>query len=101
MASFLLQSLLILPSTLYASSIAKRDYSNPESCSGLCSGFVHDPSVVLRDDGTYFRFTTNTGTNLATAPSINGPWEHQGSVSPEGSNIDLPGNDDLWVSTFW
>jgi arabinan endo-1,5-alpha-L-arabinosidase len=58
---------------------------------------VHDPSVVLRDDGTYFRFSTLDGINIATASSIDGPWTHQGSVLPNGSVIDLPGNKDLWA----
>jgi arabinan endo-1,5-alpha-L-arabinosidase len=32
-------------------------YANPLSCSGTCTN-AHDPSLVRRDDGTYFRFST-------------------------------------------
>jgi hypothetical protein len=43
-------------------------------------GFVHDPTVIKRDDGTYFLFTTNNKTNIASAPSMSGPWTHLGSL---------------------
>ena len=64
-------------------------YPNPicDNSNGQCQGNVHDPSVVLRDDGTYFRFSTLDGINIATAESIGGPWTHQGSVLPNGSVI--------------
>lgn len=35
---------------------------------------------------------------IHTAPSIEGPWTYNGALLPEGSSIDLPGNQDLWVS---
>ena len=74
-------------------------YPDPvcDNSNGGCQGQIHDPSVVLRDDGTYFRFSTLDGINIASASSIDGSWTHLGSVLPNGSVIDLPGNKDLWV----
>ena len=69
---------------------------SPEPCSGVC-GYVHDPYVVKRADGTYFRFATFQEIQIATAPSLDGPWTAQGPALPSGSEIDLPGNMDLWV----
>jgi arabinan endo-1,5-alpha-L-arabinosidase len=54
--------------------------------------------VVYRaDTKTYYRFCTNDGINTATAPAISGPWTDLGAALPDGSNIDLPGNKDLWA----
>ena len=80
-----------------ASPIFKRSFPDPEPITGDIYGFVHDPSVIRRDDGTYFLFTTNNKTNIASAPSMSGPWTHLGPVLPNGSIIDLPGKDDLWA----
>ncbi|KAK5123111.1 hypothetical protein LTR85_003309 [Meristemomyces frigidus] len=91
-ASFLLRALLLLPALVSAIT-----YPPVGKCTGNCSGGVHDPNVVRRDDGTYFRFTTNGRVNIATAPSISGPWTYRGAAIPEGSIIDLPGRDDIWA----
>lgn len=88
---------LILTSLAAATPIFKRAFPDPEPITGDISGFVHDPTVIRRDDGTYFLFTTNNKTNVASAPSMSGPWTHLGSALPNGSKIDLPGNDDLWA----
>lgn len=34
---------------------------------------------------------------MHTAPDIVGPWTYQGAALPDGSSIDLTGNDDLWA----
>ncbi|QMW36983.1 hypothetical protein G4B11_000219 [Aspergillus flavus] len=74
-------------------------YGAPGACSGACN--IHDPSLIQREsDGTYFRFSTGNRISYATASSIEGPWTAVGSILPDGSSIDLPGNDDLWVSIF-
>ena len=78
--------------------LQKRDYPPVGACSGDCA-YVHDPSVVKRADGTYFRFVTFNKITIATAPSLSGPWTNQGAAIPAGSSIDLPGKDDLWVRT--
>jgi len=71
-------------------------YANPGSCSGACN--VHDPSLIRRvSDGTYFRFSTGNKISYASSSSIEGPWTAIGSVLPDGSSIDIPGYDDLWV----
>ena len=68
----------------------------PESCSGVCVN-AHDPFVIRRDDGTYFRFSTGNKISYASSSSIKGPWTVVGSVLPDGSSIDIAGYDDLWV----
>ncbi|KAK5137405.1 hypothetical protein LTR08_008983 [Meristemomyces frigidus] len=87
--------LLLLSTSLLTT--AQHTYPPPGACTGNCTGSVHDPSVVRRADGTYFRFTTNGRINIATAPSIAGPWTYQGCALPHGSRIALPGRDDLWA----
>ena len=90
----------ILSTSLLYFSILAECFPNPETCLGAC-GFVHDPYVVRRDDGTYFRFATFKDIQIATAPSMKGPWRDRGSVLPRGSQIPLPGNDSLWVSILF
>jgi arabinan endo-1,5-alpha-L-arabinosidase len=54
--------------------------------------------VIRRtSDGTYFRFSTGSKIQIATASSISGPWTIKGSAIPAGSSINLPGRDDLWA----
>ena len=90
MFSIIFLSLLALCGTIQA------QYPNPEGCSGVC-GYVHDPYVIQRSDGTYFRFATFEEIQIATAPALTGPWTSEGPALPSGSEIDLPGNMDLWV----
>ncbi|KAI0159972.1 glycoside hydrolase family 43 protein [Hypoxylon sp. FL1284] len=71
-------------------------YANPEPCSGTCTN-THDPSIIRRSDGTYFRFSTGGKIAVHTAPDIAGPWTYQGAALPSGSSIDLAGNQDLWA----
>jgi arabinan endo-1,5-alpha-L-arabinosidase len=71
----------------------------PQPCSGVC-GYVHDPTVVIREsDGTYFRFATFEDLQIATAPSMQGPWSCDGPVLPNGSEIPITGSnaDSLWA----
>lgn len=71
-------------------------YANPGSCSGACN--VHDPGLIRRvSDGKYFRFSTGNKISYASSSSIKGPWTVVGSVLPDGSSIDIPGYNDLWV----
>ncbi|KAI5821414.1 glycoside hydrolase family 43 protein [Pyronema omphalodes] len=91
-----MQLLSILTAALTAIPLAAA--WTPGACSGYCRGVSHDPSVARRaSDGTYFRFSTNNKINIATAPSISGPWTYQGPVLPSGSKIDQAGNQDLWA----
>ncbi|KAF8253939.1 putative arabinan endo-1,5-alpha-L-arabinosidase A [Wilcoxina mikolae CBS 423.85] len=70
----------------------------PGACTGACQGVAHDPCVILRvSDGTYFRFSTGNRINIASAPSISGPWNLQGSAIPAGSKIAIDGRNDLWA----
>ena len=71
--------------------------ADPGACSGDC--WAHDPALVRRDDGVYFRFNTGRKIGILKSDSISGPWTFQGSAVPPGSSINLPGRDDLWVRT--
>lgn len=94
----LIRALALFLALAAASPVFKRTFPAPEPISGdAIQGNVHDPSVIRRDDGTYFLFTTNDLINIATAPSMSGPWTHRGSVIKDKSIIDLPNNDDLWA----
>ncbi|KAL2852562.1 putative arabinan endo-1,5-alpha-L-arabinosidase A [Aspergillus pseudodeflectus] len=71
-------------------------YGAPGACSGACN--IHDPALIRREsDGKYFRFSTGNRISYASAPAIGGPWTVLGSILPDGSSINLPGNDDLWA----
>lgn len=72
-------------------------YANPKTCTGTCTN-AHDPAIIRRSDGTYFRFSTGGEIAVHTAPDITGPWTYKGAALPSGSSIDLAGNTDLWVS---
>ncbi|KAJ7466917.1 glycoside hydrolase family 43 protein [Mycena latifolia] len=59
--------------------------------------FVHDPSLVQREDGKYFLFTTHDKAGIITADHLAGPWTEVGSIVPNNSTIQLPGRDDIWA----
>ena len=82
-------SLLSIATTVYS-------YADPMPCTGICNN-AHDPALIRRADGTYFRFSTGGKIAIHTAPSITGPWTYKGAAIPAGSKINLPGKDDLWV----
>ncbi|KAK0741515.1 glycoside hydrolase family 43 protein [Schizothecium vesticola] len=86
---FLLTSLLFLLPIFHC-------YSLPEPCSGTCVN-AHDPSIVIRPNGTYFRFSTGGKIAIHTAPDLRGPWTYKGAALPNGSKINLKGNQDLWA----
>ncbi|KAL8838510.1 MAG: hypothetical protein Q9205_001877 [Flavoplaca limonia] len=71
-------------------------YSNPLSCNGICTN-AHDPSLIRRNDGTYFRFSTGGNIAVHTAPSIQGPWIYNGTALFDGSKINKTGSNDLWA----
>ncbi|TMW63236.1 hypothetical protein Poli38472_002177 [Pythium oligandrum] len=88
--------LLSIAATLLGLSASVEAYANPRACSGVC-GNAHDPAIMRRADGTYFRFSTNGKVAVHTAPSINGPWTYKGAAIPAGSIINMPGRDGLWA----
>jgi arabinan endo-1,5-alpha-L-arabinosidase len=78
-------------SFLLAAATIAQAFPNPQPCTGVC-GDVHDPSVTIRQsDGTYFRFATSGDIQIATAPSLQGPWTSQGPVLPNGSLVPISG----------
>ncbi|PSN67545.1 endo-1,5-alpha-L-arabinosidase [Corynespora cassiicola Philippines] len=89
MRSSIVASILSAASVVYG-------YANPMACSGVC-GNAHDPALIRRDDGTYYRFSTGGKIAIHSAPSITGPWTYKGAAIPSGSKINLKGKDDLWA----
>ncbi|KAF1847416.1 glycoside hydrolase family 43 protein [Cucurbitaria berberidis CBS 394.84] len=89
MRSSIIASLLSAVTVVYG-------YANPMACSGEC-GNAHDPALIRRDDGKYYRFSTGNKISIHTAPSITGPWTYKGAAIPNGSKINLKGKDDLWA----
>ncbi|KUJ18108.1 putative arabinan endo-1,5-alpha-L-arabinosidase C [Mollisia scopiformis] len=65
-------------------------YSSPGACSGAC--WAHDPAIAKRSDGTYFKFNTGGGIEIATASAIEGPWTLVG-YSCLSSNVILNANN--------
>ncbi|CAN8097780.1 unnamed protein product [Discula destructiva] len=93
-----LKSLVALLSlAAFLPSLASAAYANPGSCSGYC--WAHDPAVVKRADGTYFRFSTGGGIQVAKATSLAGSWTYEGVALSSGSSISVTGNSgtDLWA----
>lgn len=72
-------------------------FANPGACSGLCN--AHDPSIIRRGDGKYFRFTTGGLINIHTAPDITGPWTFSCTMLSANANLTTSGNagKDLWA----
>jgi len=90
-SSFIVSLLSIAP--------AVNGYAYPMACSGVCTN-AHDPALIRRDDGTYFRFSTGGKIAIHSAPSITGPWTYKGAAIPAGSKINLNGKNDLWVRSL-
>ncbi|OTB09182.1 glycoside hydrolase family 43 protein [Hypoxylon sp. CI-4A] len=80
---------------LLASLASLTQAQTPGACSGDC--FTHDPAVVKRYDGKYFRFSTLDLISIKTADSLSGPWTAAGSVIQGASVINMDGNDVLWA----
>lgn len=92
-----LAALLVVAGLACLPSFTSAAYAAPGACSGYC--FAHDPAVVKRADGTYFRFSTGGGIGIATASSLAGSWTYKGLALSGGSSISVSGNSgsDLWV----
>ena len=83
------------PSTTPSEPFASFSFPPSESCKGNCS-YIHDPSIVKRKDGTFFRFSTNGNIAIASAPEMQGPWEYLGAMLPQGSMIDVTEDQEIW-----
>lgn len=93
------QSILALfLSLLKLSSCARQraSWPDPEPCEGNCT-YIHDPSIIRRPDGIWFRFSTLGNIAIATAPALIGPWTYQGAMLPEGTKINVTENQELWA----
>ncbi|EGZ13488.1 hypothetical protein PHYSODRAFT_562173 [Phytophthora sojae] len=89
-------SLLALLSLVVTTTTVVDAYAQPKLCTDACTN-AHDPSIIRRDDGTYFRFSTGGRIAIHTAPALTGPWTYKGAAVPAGSIINLNGKDDLWA----
>lgn len=84
---------------LLGAAVTAQAFPNPQPCTGVC-GYVHDPTVVIREsDGTYFRFATFDDIQIATAPSLQGPWTSEDPMLPDGSSVPISGAsaDSVWA----
>lgn len=92
--------LAVLATTISAKPIDARQaasWPDPEPCTGNCS-YVHDPSIIRKSDGTWYRFSTNGNIAIASAPALTGPWTYQGAMLPGGSSIHVVDGQELWVN---
>lgn len=67
----------LLVSLLVAQARAQ-NYPDPGACTGQCK-FLQDMSVIISDNGTYYRFAGHYGIQIATAPALTGPWKNSSS----------------------
>ncbi|KAF2502326.1 hypothetical protein BU16DRAFT_5068 [Lophium mytilinum] len=75
----------------------RASFPNPEPCTGNCTGGIHDPSVIKRPDGKWYRLSTGGDIAIASAPSLTGPWEYLGAMLPGGPKIHVSDKQDTWV----
>ncbi|KXS97281.1 hypothetical protein AC578_4574 [Pseudocercospora eumusae] len=73
-------------------------YANPGPCSGVCTN-AHDPSIIRRSDGTYFRFSTGGLVPIHSAPAITGPWTFKCNMLSANAKSTTSGNagTDVWA----
>lgn len=90
--------MLAIPIISFLFATLVKGYANPLPCTGVCVN-AHDPALIRRDDGTYFRFSTGGKVAIHSAPSITGPWAYKGAAIHNGSIINKAGRNDLWVSS--
>lgn len=86
-------------SLLFGVFASAQTFPNPQPCLGVCD-YIHDPTIIIREsDGLYFRFATFENIQIATAPSLQGPWTPQGPVLPNGSKVPVAGAhaNSLWA----
>lgn len=61
-------------------------YPDPGACSGDC--WAHDPCMIKRSDGTYFRFNTGSKIGIWTADAISMFMLTPGTSSSASRGID-------------
>lgn len=85
----LLSFFSLCASVLLAVAVTNAEYPAPGPCSGECS-LSHDPSVIKRPDGKYFRFASGENVTVATATSLGGPWATiPGGVFPSATQLGV------------
>ncbi|KAL1745385.1 glycoside hydrolase family 43 protein [Schizophyllum fasciatum] len=85
--AFALQALFAVPA-----------FATPNPLSGSSDIVVRDPAIWYNSNNKkYYVFSTGEKIKIFTSNSLTGPWSRQGSVLPNCSNINLPGNCELWA----
>lgn len=85
-----LASLLLLPGLISA--------AQPNPIPGSEDISVRDPAIWYNWwTKQYYIFSTREGIKIFKAPRLTGPWTRSGSVMPNCSVIDLPGNCNCWA----
>ncbi|KAK4504810.1 hypothetical protein PRZ48_002772 [Zasmidium cellare] len=92
----MLANLALVALSVFATAV--HGYSDPEPCSGTCTN-SHDPSVIRRSDGTYFRFSNGGLVAIHTAPAISGPWTFACEMLSGSAKLMVGTNagTDLWA----
>ncbi|KAL0068222.1 hypothetical protein AAF712_004607 [Marasmius tenuissimus] len=84
---------------LLAAALTIRAVPNP--LPGSSDITVRDPTIWYNPASKkYFVFSTNEKVKIFTSPSLTGPWTREGSVMPDCSKIDLPGNCTVWAPSI-
>ncbi|KAL1745689.1 glycoside hydrolase family 43 protein [Schizophyllum fasciatum] len=73
-------------------------FATPNPLPGSSNIVVRDPAIWYNSNNKkYYVFSTDEKIKIFTSSSLTGPWTRQGSVLPNCSSIDLPGNCALWA----
>ncbi|KAF2111390.1 glycosyl hydrolase [Lophiotrema nucula] len=100
MLKLIYTSLLTLLTPALANPIQSRQsasWPDPIPLSGN-NTYIHDPSLIRRADGTWFRFSTLGNIAIASAPSLTGPWTYLGAMLPQGATmINIHPQQELWA----
>ncbi|KAM5544237.1 hypothetical protein V8D89_001897 [Ganoderma adspersum] len=79
-------------------SLVTLTFAVPNPLPGSSDVVVRDPAIWYNPDSKkYFVFSTANNIRIFTSTSLIGPWTQVGSVLPNCSVIDLPGNCALWA----
>ncbi|KAB8437445.1 hypothetical protein FH972_025123 [Carpinus fangiana] len=73
--SFFQWRFVVLLVGVFLGSARAAEYPDPGQCTGDCI-YVQDFSIIRSDNGTYYRFAGHHGIEVATAPTLTGPWKN-------------------------
>lgn len=79
--------------------IHKQSYPKPGPCIGDCID-IQDISIIQDATGKYYRFAGHHGIEIATAPSLAGPWKNSSTPAFPTWSTELAGLVPL-LKDFW